>query len=156
MLQDIFPAQLKIEYENLPPQDECPLIVFVGECALVSFKNGEFFFPSVGDFSAYKSSMRYLFRLNDESFFLLNLDSLNAPDGYSLENMQSFRTAQPQYKAFAVVTAKHISSFLSLQHLLRLLRCAAEAQRLRACDDLRHLRQDILSADCSECYCGAD
>lgn len=111
MLQDIFPAQLKIEYENLPPQDECPLIVFVGECALVSFKNGEFFFPSVGDFSAYKSSMRYLFRLNDESFFLLNLDSLNAPDGYSLENMQSFRTAQPQYKAFAVVTAKHISSF---------------------------------------------
>lgn len=111
MLQDIFPAQLNIEYQNEAPQDDCPLIVFVGELVLVRFRGGEFFFPSVGDFRDCKSEMRYLFKLNDERFFLLNLDSLSVPEGYSLENMQCFRTAQPQHKAFAVVTAKHICGF---------------------------------------------
>lgn len=111
MLQDIFPAQLKIEYENAQPVDDCALIVFVGECALVRWHDGEFYFPSVVEFKEHKENMRFLFKINDERFFLLNLDNLSVPDGYSLESMQRFRTAQPQYKAFAVVTAKHISVF---------------------------------------------
>lgn len=111
MLQDIFPAQLKIEYEDILPTDKAALIVFSGDKALVRFDGDEFFFPSVGEFSKHKADMRYLFKLNDESFFLLNLNDITLNGDYRLEDMQFFRTAQPQYKAFAVVTAHHISEF---------------------------------------------
>lgn len=111
MIQDIFPAQLKIEYENILPHNGDALIVFSGGRALVRYCGEEFFFPSVGDFSEYKSQMRYLFKLNDERFFLLNVGNQPVPNGYELESLQKFRTAHPQYKAFAVVTAHHISEF---------------------------------------------
>lgn len=113
MINDIFPAQLKIEYENTLPTDKDALIVFCEDKALVRLCEGEFFFPSVGEFSEYKDEMLYLFKLNDERFFLLNLNNIEPGGDYTLENMEWFRTAQPQYKAFAVVTAHHISEFYS-------------------------------------------
>ncbi len=112
MLQDIYPAQLKIEYESKKPYEGAALIAFNGENALLRQDNDEFFLPCVSEFYEYREKMRFLFKINDEDFFLLDLDDeCPVPDGCCFKDMQYFRRAKPQYKAFAVVTALHINKF---------------------------------------------
>lgn len=127
MIQDIEPHQFHIEYFHYYPRREDTVLVCRGQSVLLKQNGrGMISFPKVENFPEGEMRFRYLFRIDEERFFL-GIPSLGkkaeeiqkwvdfetgeehcdfgqdfpVPSGYRFENIRIFRGGRPVDRAFA-------------------------------------------------------
>lgn len=111
MIQDIAPARLDNHYDGTAkPSPESVALHFDGKRLLCRTADGALAFPTVAELGA--GEYTYLFRLDDAAYFLRRDARELAAEGYRYEDITLlFRTARPQERAFAAVTAYHLASW---------------------------------------------
>ncbi|MGN0361615.1 MAG: NAD(+) diphosphatase [Bilifractor sp.] len=115
MIQDIAPRKFHIEYENKQPAGyEWALIFHDGRVFMRMNEAGRLVFPRVSDFDGSQISFTYLFRIDEEEFFLGRIDPEEMPaalvqEGFHFEKDWTFRSAEPRYLAFAGVTGRQLA-----------------------------------------------
>jgi len=125
MIQEIAPKKYHCEYHpEKKPDLSSYLLCFTGKGILMEIDPGseehfiplfsDFFEKKMPEFSAAKKNARYLFAIDGETFFLLDIALLPADyaeNGFQFEPLTFLRTWQPQYLAFAAATAAQIYRF---------------------------------------------
>ena len=108
MIQDIAPHQFKNEYRPVSPQKNSIALYYEEHTALMRRTQTGIEFPTFGELERlneelYENSI-YLFTIDEKQYYLV--DNLNrAPHcEFTMENTEIFRTADPQYSAFAGIT----------------------------------------------------
>ena len=116
MIQDIAPHHFDNAYRPAPPSPGSYALCFQERRALLLRKeDGSFDFPRFRDLEKknediYQNST-YLFAVDGQAFYLLQNLSIPAPSGFSLENIQFFRSAAPRHLAFAGITGYQLSQW---------------------------------------------
>lgn len=104
MIQDIAPHRFKVAYTPSEAKKEDILLIFKGSSVLVREENGRTWFPSVGGFDV-KGEPVYLFEIDDTKIFMTDVDDEVVFEGWDFVQQEYFRTAAPNWKAFAGITA---------------------------------------------------
>lgn len=114
MIQDIAPHRLNNQYCTRQPEKKDTVLLFDMGCLYVSEKEGELVLPVLAQLkNAEAFSFRYLFSVDGEPWFLAwpgkGADVKTAlPKEFIIQSVNHFRAAQPQHRAYAVVTAFHL------------------------------------------------
>ncbi len=107
MFQDIYPHKLENEYKpRYPKADDLLLIYFRGKLAC-RLKQETVELPRVSDYSGDKENLKYLIAIDGVAIYLLNEDE--ALQGYEYHPLGDIRHTDPEYMAFAIVTAAHLA-----------------------------------------------
>lgn len=115
MIQDIAPRKYHIEYQNKQPAGYETALVYNGPLTLLRMnEEGELIYPKTGDFEGTDVEFTYLFRIDEEEYYLGRIKPDAIPEvlleeGYRFEKDWTFRSAKPREQAFAGVTGKQLS-----------------------------------------------
>ncbi|MCR5826198.1 MAG: NAD(+) diphosphatase [Oscillospiraceae bacterium] len=110
MIQDIAPVRFDNHYDpSARPAPESFAVHFRGRALLCAYDAPQLRFPTVAELPA--GDYIYLFRLDGQAFFLRRDEGALAAEGCAYEDINLFRSAQPQISAFAAVTAYHLASW---------------------------------------------
>ena len=141
MIQDIAPRRFDNHYDpSARPAPESAAVHFLGRRLLCRTDGGTLTFPTVAELPA--GEYTYLFRIDDEAFFLRrDAQELSVP-GFAYEDINLFRTAQPQEAGFAAVTAFHLASWYDEAQFCG--RCGTKtehdgAERMMKCPKCGHM-----------------
>ena len=112
MIQDIYPKKLDNQYrpEAVPSADSL-VVCFHDGMILLSADGDGISFPSYGTFPCKDGKYIYLFSIDDEMYFYFDTEEEITLEGYSYQQPNIFRTAEPADRAYALVTARHICSW---------------------------------------------
>ncbi len=112
MIQDIAPHHLDNAYHPAPPDKDCIALCFEGRTCLMKKAGEEIVFPRFADLEKENMGIydgyTYLFQVDEERYYLLKSENLNRPVDFRMEDMGVFREAEPQYRAFAGITAHQL------------------------------------------------
>ncbi len=108
MIQDIAPKRFFNEYRPAAPGANSKCLAFSDNQVLIKTSAEEITLPEYGEISAYTEKSTYLFRIDDEEFFLVGFEDCFIPDGYSYEKLQTVRRLRPKDTLFAVLTGFHL------------------------------------------------
>lgn len=128
MIQDIAPHHYDNAYRPVPPQPEDYILYFNGNEALLKMKDGVIDFPRFRDLETAAPSPSdpisssplytdavYLFQIDEQRFYLIHdLNTEDLPD-FSMAGTQTFRNAEPQYLAFAGITAHQLYQWYGIR-----------------------------------------
>ncbi|WP_408069652.1 NAD(+) diphosphatase [Butyrivibrio sp. JL13D10] len=119
MIQDILPKKFKNEYKRVLPEPRDIVLAFRGRevlCALGD--NGAVGFPRAEEIKIDKNKLIYLFEIDEDRFFLVNIDysfdeqniseNKNPEKFYQYEDIRVLRKANPGYLCYAGMTAYHL------------------------------------------------
>lgn len=106
MLQDIFPNKLDNHFEKKEPTDKS-LCVAVNNNSILLMEEEHIRFPKYEDLKFEIESYIYLFSLDDEDFFLVELGTDDVL-GCEYVSMQEFRKKNEKKYLFAGMTAYHL------------------------------------------------
>ncbi len=150
MIQDIAPKVFHNEYENKQPDDQASILIFKDrKCLIGQGQFGEVLFPSkkdCGDGLFYT----YLFRIDDEEYFLGRVKNENDLAGLFKKNKnyewiepQSFRLGEPRDRCFAGITGFQLYNWYRRHRYCG--HCGCET---------RHSEEErmILCPECGEMY----
>ncbi len=111
MLQNIEPKQLCNRYQEKKPQATDPCFVFHEQSVLIRDEEGLVELPCYTQLQRYSLSSAYLFAIDADAYFLLQLQPqayAMALSGYRFVPLRSLRLWQPKEVVFAVMTAWHL------------------------------------------------
>ena len=112
MIHEIYPMKYHVEYCDYEPKSGDTVFLFDGAGVYCRIENEKVVFPKYGDFRNIGSAkLRFLFSIDDEKFYMpdiSNSHTVEAPEGYELQENIIFRTNGPRYLAFAAVTAQEL------------------------------------------------
>ena len=124
MIQDIAPKKLHIEYFRYYPREEDTVLICRGQTVLLrQDKSGRISFPKVSEFPADRLKFQYLFRIDQERYFLGIPQSEKNPEedmgtwlqkempGCQFAPVWIFRKGQPRDKAFAGVVGHRLAQW---------------------------------------------
>lgn len=115
MIQDIAPHILDNQYTPVLPDKDSFLLCFHGNEVLINLSDDGIVFPRLKDLESEHENLqeecRYLFTIDSQSFYLTDNIVPVQGTGFSMANVEIFRTAQPQYLSFAGITAFQIFSW---------------------------------------------
>ena len=141
MIQDIFPHRYHNEYQPHPAAPEDPVLCYEGRSCL-ALRQENLAFPTVSDYCARTgsdpASLRYLFRIDNRSFYLGELPELSLFPEYALLPVNRFRDIDPQYLAFAGITGHQLWDWYRSRRFCG--RCGhpmvhSQAERMMQCPD---------------------
>lgn len=93
------------QYDPLPPKETDTVLFFrKGAVGIHRLSEEEYRCPSVEETG--DSELQYLFRIDDQSYFLAEEDLL--PEGYDFEDLRTTRIMLPRQLSFAVMTGYHL------------------------------------------------
>lgn len=108
MIQDIAPHHYDNAYRPTPPSPGSYALYYEEHCVLAGRQGEEIDYPRFRDLEQMNpdiyTSYTYLFSIDGQGFYLLEHVSIPTPSRFSMENTEIFRTAAPQYLAFAGIT----------------------------------------------------
>lgn len=105
MIQDIAPHTYDNGYKPIPPDKDSIALYFEGRTALVKKSGEEIEFPTFGDLGEEDyDKYTYLFSIDEKRYYLTEKVDIENLSSCSLESTEIFRTARPQYRAFAGIT----------------------------------------------------
>ncbi len=119
MIQDIAPRKFYIEYQNKQPAGYETALVYNGPLTLLRMdEDGVLTYPKTRDFDGTNAEFTYLFRIDEEEYYLVVIEPEEIPEvlleeGYRFEKDWTFRSAKPGDRAFAGVTGKQLSLWYS-------------------------------------------
>ena len=111
MIQDIAPHAYHLEYNTRQPEAKDLLLVCRKGMVLCRENQEELEFPTCDQLSI--TGGQYLFSMDDQAFFLPQGLSRALPQGWEFRSIQTFRTAQPKYLAFAGWLGNRLAQFYS-------------------------------------------
>ena len=126
MIQDVFPHQFNIVYENATPDDDSRILFFNGDNLMVGHEDKEMekyniFFPTYEKVKEYGDKLTYLFSLDDKKYFRVVaeekiIDRLNEADSsdenrYFWEKRAFFRGAKPKELVLVALTGMHLNGW---------------------------------------------
>ena len=108
MIQDIAPHQFKNEYRPVSPQKDSIALYYEEHTALMGRTQTGIEFPTFGELERlneeiYENSI-YLFTIDEKQYYLVDNLNREPHSEFTMENTEIFRTADPQYSAFAGIT----------------------------------------------------
>ena len=108
MIQDIAPHQFKNEYRPVSPQKDSIALYYEEHTALMRRTQTGIEFPTFGELERlneeiYENSI-YLFTIDEKQYYLVDNLNREPHSEFTMENTEIFRTADPQYSAFAGIT----------------------------------------------------
>lgn len=115
MIQDIAPHHLDNAYLPVPPDKDSIALCFEGRSCLMKKTGDEIAFPQFADLE--KENKRiytdytYLFKVDEERYYLVKKENPECPAGFLMEDMEIFRRAEPQHRAFAGITGHQLYSW---------------------------------------------
>ncbi len=108
MIQDIAPHHLDNAYLPVPPDKDSIALCFEGRACLMNKAGEEIVFPRFSDLekdgNGIYSNYTYLFKIDEERYYLVRKEHQECPAGFRMEGIEIFRAAEPQYRAFAGIT----------------------------------------------------
>ena len=112
MIQDIAPHQFDNAFYPIAPDRDSIALCYESQACLVKKSGEEFVFPKFGDLEneneeIYKN-YTFLFRIDEERYYLVTNVSYGHLKDYNMENISYFRIAEPQYRAFAGITGHQL------------------------------------------------
>ena len=116
MIQDIFPKKMNNQYEPKQPAAEDVVFCFYDGRILFAGDYGHLRFPQRQQLESYYRDLReeqvfkyrYLFSIDEQSFFLLENNIEIRLPGYSYDKMFQIRSYEPKELVFAASTAWHL------------------------------------------------
>lgn len=111
MIQDIGPYKYDNNYRNQQPSDNSIVMYFDEQLVMVKENNGEIRFSKYSEWKNINVEFIFLFSIDDTTYYLANSSSKVLLDGYTMKNIQIFRTAAPRHKAFAGITAFQLNNW---------------------------------------------
>lgn len=111
MLQDLVSGRLENEYRNIPAQAEDVILCFKdGQVLLARSADDMLQLPCLTCFADWESAAapRYLFRMQEQNYFLWTDMAQGAPDGFSYEPVRQLRQLKSKEICFAIMTAWHL------------------------------------------------
>ncbi len=114
LIQDIGNHVYDNSYHPVPPDDESFVLYYEGDKALVMQDGADITFPRVRDIisdnPAFRDDYIYLFKIDDERFYLANLHDFAVPGSLRADMIpvRTFRSATPGYLAFAGITGHQL------------------------------------------------
>ena len=132
MIQDIAPHHLNNQYEPVQPEPDSYGLFFENRKMLVKRVGDEITFFTFAELEAvtseniYKEYL-YLFSVDVKSYYLMNEINTEELDGGEMADIEIFRTADPQYQAFAGVTAYQLYNWYRNRRFCG--RCGTEMRR---------------------------
>lgn len=112
MIQEITPHVFHNEYKPQKLSNKSFILYYKGDEVLVKYRDEELSFPNFSELeqnnpSLYKEAV-YLFTIDEMSFFLARELEIPAEEAYVWENIKIFRTAKPQYMAYAEIVGHQL------------------------------------------------
>ena len=112
MIQDIAPHQFDNAYYPVAPDRHCIALCYESRACLMKKTEEEFIFPRFADLEnenegIYKN-YTFLFRIDEERYYLVTNVCYSHLKDYSMEDISYFRSAEPQYRAFAGITGHQL------------------------------------------------
>ncbi len=112
MIQDIAPYHLDNTYHPVPPDKDSVALCYDGRACLLKKAGDEIVFPTFADLEEenkkiYENSI-YLFQIDAERYYLVRDVVPAYPEDFRMEDMEIFRRADPQYRAFAGATGHQL------------------------------------------------
>lgn len=115
MIQDIAPHHLYNAYKPRPPRGDSYILYFEKRACLLRRTETGIGFPTFAETEQLKYDFYehciYLFSVDDDSYYLTFNPEICLLDGYRLEGVELFRTAEPQCAAFAGLTGLHLDNW---------------------------------------------
>lgn len=113
MIQDIAPHTYHNEYHPVPPTGDSYVLSYQDKTMLVKrLDEKEIDYPRFSDLEQENPGIyencQYLFSIDEQTFYLVDTPALPKDQGFSMENMEVLRGAQPRYLAFAGVTGAQL------------------------------------------------
>lgn len=108
MIQDIAPHRFRNEYRPVLPQKDSVVLYYEEHTALMKRTATEIVFPTFADVERLNADLyetcTYLFTVDDTGYYLARHLNREPHSVFTMENTEIFRTADPQYRAFAGIT----------------------------------------------------
>lgn len=115
MIQDITPHKYDNAYRNVSPDRDSIALYFEEHTSLVKLTQKGIEFPRFRDLERLNEEIyedcTYLFSIDGERYYLAENISREPLSSFSMENLEIFREADPQYRAFAGITGYQIYSW---------------------------------------------
>lgn len=109
MIQDIAPHHFDNAYHSYAPREEDFAIYCQPHQVLLKRQEDRIIFPTFRDLKKRNDDIlenaTYLFQIDEFRFFLVKHVNPEPLSGFQMENTEIFRLAEPQYLAFAGITA---------------------------------------------------
>lgn len=109
MIQDIAPHHFNNAYHSYAPREEDFAIYCQPHQVLLKRQEDRIIFPAFRDLKKRNDDIlenaTYLFQIDEFRFFLVKHVNPEPLSGFQMENTEIFRLAEPQYLAFAGITA---------------------------------------------------
>ncbi len=109
MLQEIEPKQYHVEYTPHAPLAQSVCFAFQGRKLLEREEAGRLIPPTYQELEPYVETVRYLFRIDREAYYLAELREGEAPEGFLWRDIRQERERREKALHFAVTTAYHLS-----------------------------------------------
>lgn len=120
MIQDIAPHRYDNAYHPAPPAEDSYALYYEEHTALVCRQGEEIDYPRFRDLEPMNpdiyDSYTYLFSIDGQGYYLLEHVSVPTPSRFTMENTEIFRTASPQYLAFAGITGYQLYGWYRDHH----------------------------------------
>lgn len=108
MIQDIQPKHLDNQYHPVLPDKESWALYYEDHAVLLKKTENGIVFPKFRELERSNEEIYaeyiYLFSVDEERYYLVQEINRDPLSDFTMENTEIFRTAQPQYHAFAGIT----------------------------------------------------
>lgn len=128
MLQDIHPKRYHVDFDRRGPKADSRCFVFRGAELLERLDgDGKLRLPTYGELAGYLKDAFYLFRIDEEEYFLAALREETAfPDGWDWWAVRGSRNKKRKDLHFAETTAFHLHTWYTANRFCG--RCGAETE----------------------------
>ena len=109
MLQDIAPSRYHVEYTDKQPDADSLCFAFRGREVLEARQDGGFVLPRWKELAPFASAVRYLFRIDEQDYFLADLRGEETLPGCEWTDYREGQKKKPKAFHFAETTAYHLS-----------------------------------------------
>lgn len=115
MIQDIAPHKYNNEYRPVPPAKESIALYYEPHTALMKRTSTGIEFPRFKDLERLNEEIyedyTYLFQIDEDCYYLVTEINREVQSEFTMENTEIFRTAEPQYLAFAGITGYQLNNW---------------------------------------------
>lgn len=108
MIQDIGEHAFDNSFRQVRASADSWVLSYADDTCLMAERASGLVFPRVGELGLDPSELTYLFRVDDEEFFLPACP-LEGAEGFSYEKVYRLRFAEPRYRAYAAVAGLSLS-----------------------------------------------